>query len=104
MSVAALQQIEAEGPSLISEAAARLPAKALARRTGLTPRHIYALRAGEHQPGWAAFVALAQESPELRSAVARWLGLAPGPEAVEARRVLEAALAALPEAGDRAND
>lgn len=100
---AALARIEQESGDLIRRIASAKPAKELARSTGLTPRHIFNLRDGDCQPRWLSFIALAQESPELRAAVARWLGLAPGPEAIEARRLIEAALAALPQAGDREN-
>lgn len=98
----ALAQIEDEGRALVARAAASLPAKVLARRTGLTERHICGLRKGEHMPGGVALIALAQQVPELRQAVARWLGLAPGPESAALRAEIEAVLARHPEAGDQA--
>ena len=96
--------IRQEGETLIARAVTRASVKQIARSTGLPERYIRSLRQGEHQPSWPAVMALAQQAPELRAAVARWLGLAPGPEAIEARRLIEAALAALPEPGDVANE
>lgn len=93
-------EIAAIGAGLIPRAASVVPAKVLARATGLSERHVRALRQGEHQPGWVAFIALAQQAPELRAAVARWLGLAPGPESSALRRELEALLARQPEEGE----
>lgn len=95
-------ELEQIGAELIADAAGRAPAKVLARSTGLTERHIRSLRQREHQPGWAAFMALAQHAPELKAAVARWLQLTPPTVAgadqalAEIRRLV----ASLPEAGD----
>lgn len=99
-------ELEAIGARLIADAAARQPAKVMARLTGLTERHIRSLRQQAHAPGWAAFVALAQSCPELRQAVARWLGLTPGPEAALLHKLaheIERYRNGQPEAGDQAN-
>lgn len=78
MSLAAtIDKIEAEILPLVPRAAAAKPAKVMARETGLTARHIRALRGGEHHPGGAALLALAMQAPELKMAVARLLGFAP---------------------------
>lgn len=98
---AALARIEQESGDLIRRIASAKPAKELARSTGLTPRHIFNLRDGDCQPRWVGFIALAQQCPELRQAVARWLGLAPGPESAALRAEIEAVLARHPEDGDR---
>ena len=97
----ALARIEQEGRALLRDVAGRSPAKTLARAIGKTPRHIYNLRDGECQTGWLTFIALAQQAPELRQAVARWLGLAPGPESAALRAEIEAVLARHPEEGMR---
>lgn len=72
-----VDQLEAEIIPLVRDAAAKRPAKVLARATGLPERYIRSLRGGEHQPGTAPFLALAAACPELRMAVARLLGFAP---------------------------
>lgn len=84
----ALRQMEAEGVPLIREAAAREPAKVLAFKIGKTPRHVYNLRDGECEPGWLAFIALAQNHAKLRDAVARWLNL-DNKSSADAQRALD---------------
>lgn len=71
---AALARIEDEGRDLIARAAHREPAKVLARKIGRSPRHVDNLRAGANEPRWPTLIALAMQSPELRSAIGRWLG------------------------------
>ena len=99
---AAATAIRQKGETLIARAVTRASVKQIARSTGLPERYIRSLRQGEHQPSWPAVMALAQQEPELRQAVARWLGLAPGPESAALRAEIEAVLARHPEAGDQA--
>lgn len=98
-------ELQAIGAELIAEAAGSAPAKILARSTGLTERHIRSLRQREHQPGWAASIALALQHPELRSFFLRVLGAAPGPNSAallrEAAEIVERYGALAPEEGDR---
>lgn len=83
-----LAVIEREGAELIREVARREPAKVISLRTGITPRHVYNLREGECQPRWMHFIALAQQYPELRAAVARWLDL-DNPQSPSAEALLD---------------
>lgn len=99
-----LATIEREGSDLIRQVARSEPAKVVAIRAGITPRHVANLREGECQPRWLHFIALAQQYPELRAAVARWLDLgnpqSPSAEALldQIRRMVDSH----PEEGDRA--
>ena len=72
---AAVAYIEAEGSELMREIARREPAKVIALKTGITPRHVYNLREEVGQPnlGWPSFIALAKQYPELRMKVLEWL-------------------------------
>jgi hypothetical protein len=72
---AAVAYIEAEGSELIRNIARREPAKVIALKTGITPRHVYNLREEIGQPnlGWPSFIALAKQYPELRTKVLEWL-------------------------------
>jgi hypothetical protein len=99
---AALAHIEEEGTALIRSIARREPAKVISFKTGITPRHVYNLREYECQPRWLNFMAMAQNYPELRAAVGRWLGFdlteAARAESLEQiRRIVEA----MPEEGDQ---
>jgi hypothetical protein len=102
MNVAAI--IDDEWDRLVRGAASRKPAKIMARMLQKSPRQVYNIRNGTSEPKGRDLMVLARECPELRMAVLRWLGMAPGPQAIEARRLIEAALAAMPEAGDAANE
>lgn len=105
MSVTSLQRIEAEVSQAISDTAASMPRKLLARKTGLSERYIKSLRAGEHKPSVPAALALALQHPELRSFFLRILGAAPGPASAallrEAAEIVERYGAQRPEEGDR---
>lgn len=72
-----ISEIEGMLAEAVADAAAVAPAKALARETGMTERHVRALRQREHFPGGAALLALAMQAPELKMIVARLLGFAP---------------------------
>lgn len=99
----ALAHIEQEGSELIQRLTQREPAKLISLRTRTTPRQVYNWRQGECQPRWMHFIALAQEYPELRAAVARWLGLADksDPKAQELIEQIRRMVEAQPEEGDR---
>lgn len=77
---AAVAFIEAEGSELIRSIARREPAKVIALKTGITPRHVYNLREEVGQPnlGWPSFIALAKQYPELRMKVLEWLDASTG--------------------------
>ena len=100
---AALAHIETEGREIIQRVTQRESAKIISLRTGITPRHVYNLRDGECQPRWMHFIALAQQYPELRGAVARWLSF-DYPNSVSADAALDQIrriVAALPDEGDQ---
>lgn len=105
---AALARIEEEGGDIIRRLARQTPAKELARVGDMTPRHAYNLQDGQCQPRWVTFIALAREYPELRSAVARWVGLEPSQQVAALRADLiaeiERRLQTAPEAGNVANE
>lgn len=61
----------------VADAAAVAPAKVVARDTGMTERHVRALRQREHMPGFGAGVALALQCPQLRATLGRLLGFMP---------------------------
>ena len=100
--MSAAAAIEREGAPLIRQAVEQQSAKATALRVGATPRQVYNWREGECQPQWPYFIALAQQYPELRAAVARWLDLplkeSPVAEAAldQIRRIVQQ----MPEEGD----
>jgi len=100
----ALARIREEGGDLIRVIARREPAKVVALKTGTTPRHAYNLRYQECEPRWLTFIALAQQYPELRAAVARWLGLAEksDPRAGQALEQIKRIVETIPEEGDQA--
>ena len=103
MSVA-LARIREEGGDIIRSVTQREPAKVVSLRTGITARHVYNLRDGECQPRWLHFIALAPQYPELRAAVARWLGLAEksDPRAGQALEQIKRIVETIPEEGDQA--
>ena len=102
MTAIAIARIEEEGAQIMRSIASREPAKVFAEKVGLTPRHTYNLRDGECQPRWMHFIAMAQQYPELRAAVGRWLGFpdkeSPVAEAAldQIRRIVQQ----MPEEGD----
>jgi hypothetical protein len=99
----ALAKIQDEGGEIIRQIARREPAKVIALRTGMTPRHVYNLREGECQPSWPYFIALAMEYPELKAAIAHWLHLdKTDPAAVEAINQIRRIVDAMLEEGDQA--
>lgn len=101
MTAMSVSQIEDEARALVRRAASVHPAKVMARRTGLTERHVRGLSKGEHMPGGAALLALAHESVELRTWIGRKLGLLPGPEAAALLREAARFLETQAEEGDR---
>lgn len=74
MTAISVARIEQEGAQILRDVVQSEPAKVVAAKTGMTPRHVYNLRDGECQPRWMHFIALCREYPELRQAVGRWLG------------------------------
>lgn len=74
MSAIAMARIEQEGAQLLRDAAARAPAKVIARDTGISSRQVTNLREGNTGTRWQNFIALARRDDELRQAIGRWLG------------------------------
>lgn len=102
---AALQTIKDEGTALIRAKARREPAKIIALKAGIKPRHAYNLRDEALSPelGWPHFLMLAMDDPQLRSFVARILGLDPlDPERKRLLKQLASYAASVAEEGDQA--
>jgi hypothetical protein len=100
----AIAQLDMEGGPVLREIARREPAKVVAPKFGFRPRHVYNLREGETGIGWQHFILAAQQTPELRALVAKWLGFESPlmPQAVEMLRQIKQLAASLPEEGDQA--
>lgn len=96
--------IEEEGAALIRRVTCSEPARLVSIKTEIARRQVYNLRDGSSQPGWISFISLAQQYPELRGAIARWLGLVyrGSPDAPGALNDLRRMVDRLPEEGDRA--
>lgn len=96
MTTMVLARIEQEGAQLLRDAAAKGPAKIIARETGISSRQVYNLREGDTGTRWKHFIALALRDDELRRAIGRWLGYegtqdSAGAELLEAaRKILQA--------------
>jgi hypothetical protein len=86
----ALAHIEVEGAELIRSIARREPAKVIALKTGITPRHVYNLREeiGQPQLAWPAFIAFAKQYPDLRTKVLEWLEASTGDNERDPAQVL----------------
>lgn len=100
----AIAQLDQEGGPILQEIARSAPAKVVAPTFGFRPRHVYNLREGETGIGWQHFILAAQQRPELRALVAKWLGFdSPhDPRALDMLRQIKALAASLPEEGDQA--
>lgn len=98
-----VNEIEGILADFVADAAAVAPAKVVARDTGMTERHVRALRQREHMPGFGAGIALAMQEPRLRAALGRLLGFMPPTVqgADEALAEIRRIAAMVPEAGDQ---
>ena len=72
---AAVLRIREEGNAIVRAIAKSEPAKVIAFKAAISPRHVYNLREDEiGQPdlAWPNFILLAQQVPELRKKVMEW--------------------------------
>lgn len=72
---AAVLRIREEGNAIVRAVARSEPAKVIAFKAAISPRHVYNLREDEiGQPdlAWPNFILLAQQIPELRKKVMEW--------------------------------
>lgn len=103
MNSAALRaEIEQQGGEIIAKIARREPAKILAFKIGIKPRHSYNLRTERPASEWPTFLLMAQQYPELRAWVAKQLGFDSSPDAVAKLECIKRMIESMPEEGDQA--